>query len=514
MSMENWAFHGLDRPEPYCIVFPSLQPDPPNEGCGSLAQSVKEDVHDTVVDMSVNVEIHVPVPVESEIHQEIEATTQKDVINATALDDETQSPTGTETHGEAVGAVGIVVRVDSDTATAVEAADATQAAPEDGIDSRQSTECWICRAGGDEPLIRPCACRGSMSGVHLSCVESWIKHHRERTATGDVPCCSVCKQPYKGEETRPGALAFVRHMGTSFLYHALRNMIVLGSVFLYWFATQPENALWLRVLSLALSAPYFAHRTLVLAVSFPVGQQPPAGCWSRFFEANFRVLVVLLAEAGASVFISLIWFMYGNMHYGFLIPVMLFLAVPLVAGGIRARSNSHTCHSVVSFVEHLVRFLVLEAHVFCKNPWRVIDPFDGFVHLLVSAAALILALVCEDRKPLVILFIFHSLILVLSIIEKLVVQWATWKFGPVWWCVLQLAVLSVYVGNLPVLGLDPISLIVLPASLTWLLFCCTLILLVNWDWWVQTYRAWQHRNRQFTWHPQPPAATPDRPVEP
>ena len=36
-------------------------------------------------------------------------------------------------------------------------------------------ECWICcDATSTEPLIQPCACRGSMSGVHASCVEKSI----------------------------------------------------------------------------------------------------------------------------------------------------------------------------------------------------------------------------------------------------------------------------------------------------------------------------------------------------
>ena len=50
----------------------------------------------------------------------------------------------------------------------------------------------------EEPLIQPCRCRGSMSGVHASCVEEWIRSHR-RTARDDAPPrCSVCHQPYQG----------------------------------------------------------------------------------------------------------------------------------------------------------------------------------------------------------------------------------------------------------------------------------------------------------------------------
>ena len=78
-------------------------------------------------------------------------------------------------------------------------------------DSDEPTECWICRDTTSEPLIQPCLCRGSMSGVHASCVEEWIRHHR-RTATNDAPPqCSVCHQPYHGSERMPGVRDFVRH---------------------------------------------------------------------------------------------------------------------------------------------------------------------------------------------------------------------------------------------------------------------------------------------------------------
>ena len=66
--------------------------------------------------------------------------------------------------------------------------------------SNSASECWICRDVTDEPLIQPCRCRGSMSGVHASCVEEWIRSHR-RTARDDAPPrCSVCHQPYQGHQ--------------------------------------------------------------------------------------------------------------------------------------------------------------------------------------------------------------------------------------------------------------------------------------------------------------------------
>ena len=47
-------------------------------------------------------------------------------------------------------------------------------------------------AGGkthrQEPLVQPCQCRGSMGGVHASCVEAWVEYHRRNSFQGVVFC--------------------------------------------------------------------------------------------------------------------------------------------------------------------------------------------------------------------------------------------------------------------------------------------------------------------------------------
>ena len=94
-------------------------------------------------------------------------------------------------------------------------------------DSDEPTECWICRDTTSEPLIQPCLCRGSMSGVHASCVEEWIRHHR-RTATNDAPPqCSVCHQAYHGSERIPGVRDFVRHKCRDFGTQCCRTLLLV-----------------------------------------------------------------------------------------------------------------------------------------------------------------------------------------------------------------------------------------------------------------------------------------------
>jgi hypothetical protein len=66
--------------------------------------------------------------------------------------------------------------------------------------------CRICLDGGcDEhgPLIRPCACKGSIEGVHLGCLQQWIRSRmglldEDRKGRYFVKAmdCDLCKQPY------------------------------------------------------------------------------------------------------------------------------------------------------------------------------------------------------------------------------------------------------------------------------------------------------------------------------
>ncbi|CAE7289261.1 MARCHF7 [Symbiodinium necroappetens] len=80
-----------------------------------------------------------------------------------------------------------------------------------------STSCRICLLEGsseDDPLIRPCNCRGSIEYVHLGCLRHWVKG---RLNIADTPegsyfyrplPCELCKAAYpasvtKGEDKMP-----------------------------------------------------------------------------------------------------------------------------------------------------------------------------------------------------------------------------------------------------------------------------------------------------------------------
>ncbi|XP_014261944.1 E3 ubiquitin-protein ligase MARCH8-like isoform X2 [Cimex lectularius] len=62
---------------------------------------------------------------------------------------------------------------------------------EEDIDSDPSADiCRICYCGGgDEELMRPCKCSGSLAFVHPSCLDSWIEN-------SGSPKCEICNANY------------------------------------------------------------------------------------------------------------------------------------------------------------------------------------------------------------------------------------------------------------------------------------------------------------------------------
>lgn len=62
-------------------------------------------------------------------------------------------------------------------------------------------ECRICGDGESDgrPLLTPCACAGSLAGIHADCLQTWIERRGE-TRTDESPAdaftCEVCHAPY------------------------------------------------------------------------------------------------------------------------------------------------------------------------------------------------------------------------------------------------------------------------------------------------------------------------------
>lgn len=391
----------------------------------------------------------------------------------------------------------------------------------DAADPKGPPQCWICwDKDSAEPLIQPCACRGSMSGVHAGCVEAWIRRHRTSAAEDEVPHCSVCKQAYTGVERRPGPLAFVSHLCRDLLRQALRSTILVALLVAYWAASQPDVvSSWVRVVFFALSGSFFVYKALVLTLSLPAGREPPAGLAGRFFQADFRLLVVDVAEAIATVVIAGLWCVYGKLHYYYFLPLCLLLILPMGAMLVGNRTTPSWYRTLLWRILFLPRCILEMAR---QNPRRFVDPTDGVVHVIVPLAAIPLAWFCHSNMPVVLLWACHSVVLLLCFTERVAVKRLDWKPGRIWWLFLQLSVLAVYVGNLlsdfsegffqeeaPVSTEDEAqtmevswpeahTILVVGVSMFWLCLSCLLSFLINRQLVISQYRAWQRRNGTFT----------------
>lgn len=79
--------------------------------------------------------------------------------------------------------------------------------PVDVSEHRESDQCRIClmEGGGEEdPLVKPCKCKGSIERVHLSCLRRWVSS-RMNLPEGEVdsymfraPCCEMCMEEFPG----------------------------------------------------------------------------------------------------------------------------------------------------------------------------------------------------------------------------------------------------------------------------------------------------------------------------
>ncbi|CAK0906674.1 unnamed protein product [Prorocentrum cordatum] len=194
-------------------------------------------------------------------------------------------------------------------------------------------ECWICRdTSTGEPLILPCACRGSMSGVHASCVEQWIRRHRQSAVSDEAPRCSVCHQQYCGVERRPGPAEFVRHMCYDVCRQVVRIAALVALLMLYLLAASSHELLppVVRAVLVALFAVVAAHKMFVLTVSLPPHRPPPRhACIRKFFVADDRKLAMHIAEASAMVICLAFACAVRTLPFVFFLPVGVASLMPI-----------------------------------------------------------------------------------------------------------------------------------------------------------------------------------------
>ena len=98
--------------------------------------------------------------------------------------------------GAVCGVMELMVMTRSGDATAGATARRAAALAEDEEKARTCRICYGDEQDSDEPLHRPCGCRGSLARVHASCLVSFLRSKGEWQAG---LTCASCRQPFVGE---------------------------------------------------------------------------------------------------------------------------------------------------------------------------------------------------------------------------------------------------------------------------------------------------------------------------
>jgi len=381
-------------------------------------------------------------------------------------------------------------------------------APASGGDEDEApTECWICRDTTGEPLIQPCACRGSMSGVHASCVEDWIRHHRRNAVNDEQPRCSVCHQHYQGYERRPGMAEFVRAQCSDFSVRLLRTILLVSVVMGYRASADVELPLAVRIVLIVVFSVAALHKVVVLTVSLPPHRPPPRNPQLRwFFVADYQALAMHLAETFVTMILLTFWALLGQLGLPYFLPVALAALVPLVKTC--ARRPSLAC--LRRYIN--ITFCILFAPVLLvgllgmlvwRNPRRAFLPFDAPFHMYFAVAAIPLCLAPKSDIPVLVLWATHSALIIFGFIDLFLLKKFQWKEGPVWFFTLQLSAFSVMVANACTFpegwgSPDLSDALVRGVGSIWFLLLLILTAIINKSILLNYYRTWQRRHGTFT----------------
>ena len=385
----------------------------------------------------------------------------------------------------------------------------------------QARECWICRDVGSEPLIHPCACRGSMSGVHASCVEQWMRHLRQAGGGGGRPRCSICREPYLGHEVRPGLKGFVFHYALDFVGQLFRSAFLVAMLLGFqdcWRGKEAALPLPASVAFILIFGFVTLHKFAVLAASLPLHRPPPRSPRAqRFHTSDPQKLARHSAEALTTICVLAVWYVKGELPFAAFFPfgivgislVLKLFSRRLSLSSLRTLTRAACrCLLLPFFLLRRLIFTLLDPRLVLRSfriltteVLRHVHPLGAVAHAIVVLGSLLLML-CSSNVPLILLWAVHSTALGLAIAEKVVAGRLFWRFRFAWIYVAQVAFISMYVANCrsfqrgfcPEQTWVPVAI----ASALWLTCICIMAVVLNWEDCVRHYRTWQRQHGVFT----------------
>jgi hypothetical protein len=378
-------------------------------------------------------------------------------------------------------------------------------------------ECWVCRdTDSPEPLIQPCACRGSMSGVHASCVEQWINRHRRDAVHAEAPRCSVCHQEYRGYEWQPGVREFARSQcydcGRQTCVTGLRSVVLVALLTCLQEAADTKIPLAVRVLFIVGVALVSLHKVLILTISLPPHQAPPEHRFAKlFFVGDPQRLAIHMAEGAAAVTMLLFFCLLRALPLALGLPFAALGLIPVAKVLIHRHPNldgacfRQACTGLLALI--FSPFLITWALLLMlrRYPQRVLHPLGAGLHIIVALTAVPLCLFCESNVPVIILWAVHSFFVAVGLLEMLLVKRFAWKEDLLWLISAQITALAMYLANTLCVfpkgigsgSKEGTRLVVLGVSTLWLLLVLGLALSVNRALLLGYFRTWQHRHGTF-----------------
>eukprot|EP00927_Polykrikos_kofoidii_P048104 TRINITY_DN42331_c0_g1_i1.p1 TRINITY_DN42331_c0_g1~~TRINITY_DN42331_c0_g1_i1.p1 ORF type:complete len:733 (-),score=55.51 TRINITY_DN42331_c0_g1_i1:94-2199(-) len=397
----------------------------------------------------------------------------------------------------------------------------------------EPTECWICRDDTSlEPLVYPCACRGSMSGVHASCVEEWIRAHTRTAVNDDPPRCGVCQQPYHGDEQRPGAWELLRQWATATINYlpSLVCLLFRLVLFLCYLSvtekTGDANILAIsepvplipRVLIISAFLAVMAYKTTLLTVSLPLHRERPRNRFAQhFFVPDFQAFILHVYEVLWAVTISVCEMLKGSLPFLYFLPVSLMILIPcakiIVAWRMDGRCGLRQCLKItVAVLMSPILVLCLCVGLPCLMMWRyrkhLVHPLAAGPHIVIIVTTYVLSFECQSNVPIVAVQAVHTVFSALGLIEFFFVKRWHWYTGIVWLVALEFLWLHVYFMLIGYFifpsGIGSPHYSSLVAKLVTVVWACIVTLLITSIHYelarghiVHAYRTWQHRNGTF-----------------
>mmetsp|Transcript_65241 Transcript_65241/g.155853 ORF Transcript_65241/g.155853 Transcript_65241/m.155853 type:complete len:517 (+) Transcript_65241:101-1651(+) len=426
-----------------------------------------------------------------------------------------------EDESETAGLTGVAAQFAGTSASSDARLPLVSASAHNGRMEDRSNECWICKDTTDEPLIRPCACKGSMTGVHASCLQEWIRHYRQSAENLAHPRCSVCHQPYLGTEVRPGAGRFVKELVGLGAYLLLRWAPQLLVLHLYvveatrYRSSDPEqsSSLARTLVAVATAISLLLYKVIVVTVSLPNGQpqrllslermlgSPPRSRLLMRCYASSWGLRLHLAELSLLLMVLGLGLLVGNMPAFAVAPAFLVMGLPLAKVFVgntteaRRRAAACLCYSLAACATSPYRVgksLLSTIH-------EAAHPLDAGPQIVLPIVTVVLTLAGPYTAGLQRYYGLHTSAAIVGIVEQNAVRRLSWRSGRAWFLAMQVVWLSWSLTNSRYMGVNARreQIHILLASTAWAFSMVVLGARVNWEHCLAWFQEWQTRRGVF-----------------